>query len=484
MVTPNVLDTIPIVIIDDDKSICKTLKLHFDRKGYDVITTHTAYDGMRVLESLPQAITVLDVRLPDANGVELLHEIRDKGENYYSIIITAFPDMESTIKAVQNGVGEYIYKPIDIHEIENAVEKARDFFMNKGGEDKSFIPVPPLDGGGAQFVGKSQTMKELFKTVGMVSMSKTTVHITGESGTGKELVAKAIHKNSADRDEPFVSVNCSAIVETLLESELFGHVKGAFTGAIQNKEGKFSLARNGTIFLDEVGEMDINLQAKLLRVLQEREFEPVGGKEKLRANCRVISATNKELEDLVREGRFRDDLYYRLKVINIHIPPLRDRRDDIPDLALYFIAKTNKETKRDVRFISREAMDFLLSQPWKGNVRQLENVITHAVIISRGDRLTKKSFASILKPEDAELEPEQAAAKEAAGSNGSNGFRLMTLMDLEKEQIRQTLSHTKWHKGKACEILGITRPRLDRKIKKYGIKPTQVFMGESRCALN
>lgn len=483
MVTPNMLDTVPIVIIDDDKSICKTLKLHFDRKGYDVTTTHTAYDGMRVLESLPQAITVLDVRLPDANGVDLLQEIRDKGESYYTIIITAFPDMESTIKAVQNGVGEYIYKPIDIHEIENAVEKAREFFMNKGGEDKSFIPVPPLDDGGAQFVGKSQTIKELFKTVGMVSMSKTTVHITGESGTGKELVAKAIHKNSPDRDEPFVSVNCSAIVETLLESELFGHVKGAFTGAIQNKEGKFSLARNGTIFLDEVGEMDINLQAKLLRVLQEREFEPVGGKEKLRANCRVISATNKDLEDLVREGRFRDDLYYRLKVINIHIPPLRDRRDDIPDLALYFIAKTNKETKRNVRFISREAMDFLLAQPWKGNVRQLENVITHAVIISRGDRLTKKNFASILKTEQIELEPVRAGM-ETDGSNGSNGLRLMSLVDMEKEQIRKTLSHTRWHKGKACEILGITRPRLDRKIKKYGIKPTQVFMGESRNALN
>lgn len=483
MVAPEAaISNIPIVIIDDDKSISKTLKLHFSRQDYEVITTHTAYDGMSVLESLPRAIVILDVRLPDANGIELLKEIRNKGEEHYTIIITAFPDMESTIKAVQNGVGEYIYKPIDIGEIENAVTKALEYFQSKGEEDREFIPIPELSTGAPQFIGKSQTMKELFKTVGMVSMSKTTVHITGDSGTGKELVAKAIHRNSADREEPFISVNCSAIVETLLESELFGHVKGAFTGAISNKEGKFSLAKNGTIFLDEIGEMDINLQAKLLRVLQEREFEAVGGKEKLKANCRVVSATNKDLKQMVQEDSFREDLYYRLNVISIHIPPLRDRKEDIPDLTLYFIAKTNRETNRSVRFISREAMDFLVSQPWKGNVRQLENVITHAVIISRGDRLTKKHFSSILKPED--MEPISVSYEASSpASTHSNGFRLKTLCDMEKEQIRQTLAHTKWHKGKACEILGITRPRLDRKLKKYGIKPTQVLVGESKGAL-
>ena len=477
MVVPG---NVPIVIVDDDKSICKTLKLHFERNGYEVITTHMAYDGLKIIESLPQAIVILDVRLPDANGIDLLKEIRIKGENYYTIIITAFPDMESTIKAVQSGVGEYIYKPIDIHELESAVEKASEFFLNKESKDKSFIPVPALESNGAQFIGKSQTMKELFKTVGMVSMSKTTVHITGDSGTGKELVAKAIHKSSADRDEPFISVNCSAIVETLLESELFGHVKGAFTGAINTKEGKFSLAGNGTIFLDEIGEMDINLQAKLLRVLQEREFEMVGGKEKLRANCRVISATNKDLKQMVQEGRFREDLYYRLKVISIHIPPLRDRKEDIPDLILYFIAKTSRDTNRSIRSISQEAIDYLVSQPWDGNVRQLENVITHAVIISRGDRLTKKHFSSILKTESFESVFDGVQNTAAAPSSGSNGFRLMTLMDLEKEQIQKTLAHTKWHKGKACEILGITRPRLDRKIKKYGIKPEQVFVGGAK----
>ncbi|MBI4827934.1 MAG: sigma-54-dependent Fis family transcriptional regulator [Nitrospinae bacterium] len=269
----------PVIIIDDDKSIAKTLKLHFERLGYDVETANTAYDGLALLAGAPVAIVILDIRLPDANGVELLKDIRKSGENYYTIIITAFPDMDSTVKAVQNGVGDYIHKPIDIEEITAAVEKAEEFFQCRDAEESAFIPIPNLSAFGAHFIGKSKAMKEVFKVVGHVSMSKAIAHITGESGTGKELVARAIHQNSPERNEPFISVNCSAIVDTLLESELFGHEKGAFTGAIAQKEGKFSLARHGTIFLDEIGEMDINLQAKLLRVLQEREFERVGGNE-------------------------------------------------------------------------------------------------------------------------------------------------------------------------------------------------------------
>ncbi|HEB71697.1 MAG TPA: sigma-54-dependent Fis family transcriptional regulator, partial [Nitrospirae bacterium] len=221
----------PIVIIDDDKSIGKTLKLHFERQGYKVYTSLTANDGLNTLESLDSAIIVLDVRLPDANGIELLKDIREKGDNYYSIIVTAFPDMESTVMAVQSGVGEYIHKPIDIEEISGAVRKATEFFESKSHEDSSYAAVPPIENVKNRFIGKSFLMKEVFKTVGFVSMSKTTVNITGESGTGKELAARAIHGNSKNKGEPFISVNCSAIVDTLLESELFGHEKGAFTGA-------------------------------------------------------------------------------------------------------------------------------------------------------------------------------------------------------------------------------------------------------------
>ncbi len=268
-----------ILIIDDDQSICKTLKLHFEHHGCEVTTAYSASEGLRALDGLPSGIVILDIKLPDANGIDVLKEIRKRGDSYYSIMVTAYPDMDSTIKAVQSGVGEYIHKPIDIQELDNAIKKGFHFFSNIQDPTSKFIGVPEYNFNAFHFIGKSPIMKELFKTVGMVSMSKATVHITGESGTGKELVARATHQNSRDKNAPFISVNCSAIVDTLLESELFGHVKGSFTGAINTKEGKFSLARNGTIFLDEISEMSVNLQAKLLRVLQEREFEMVGGKE-------------------------------------------------------------------------------------------------------------------------------------------------------------------------------------------------------------
>ncbi len=462
----------PIVIIDDDKSICRTLKLHFEREGYDVKTIHNGQDGMDVLESVSSAIVILDLRLPDANGVDLLKKIHDMGKDFYSIIITAFPDMESTVKAVRNGVGEYIYKPIDIQELDRAIEVGGEFLSKYKNHDKSFIPVSHENAFSCQFIGKSHAMRKLFKTIGMVSMSRATVNVTGESGTGKELIAKAIHDNNSNHDEPFISVNCSAIVETLLESELFGHEKGSFTGAINRKEGKFSLARKGTIFLDEIGEMDINLQAKLLRVLQEREFERVGGQEKLKANCRVISATNKDLKQMVKEGLFREDLYYRLNVVSIHVPPLRDRKEDILELTPYFITKARREAEKEISFISQEAMDFLVERNWKGNVRQLENVITSAVVMCRSDRLTKDLFASLMNPHESGAEPDMATTAEPAFATiDENGYLPKSLVEMEKEQIRQALAYTKWHKGKACEILGITRPRLERKLNKYGLKP-------------
>ena len=459
----------PIVIIDDDKSIAKTLKLHFERQGYGVVTANTAQEGMLELDAIDSGIVILDVKLPDANGVELLKEIRAKGESYYSIIITAFPDMESTVKAVQSGVGEYIHKPIDIEEMDRAIGKADEFFRSKRNEESLFIPVPELGTFKSRFIGKSFVMKEVFKTVGLVSMSKATAHISGDSGTGKELVARAIHDNSKDKNEPFISVNCSAIVDTLLESELFGHEKGAFTGATNQKDGKFALARRGTIFLDEIGEMDVNLQAKLLRVLQEREFERVGGKERIRCECRIISATNKDLRQCIVSGAFREDLYYRLNVISIHIPPLRERREDVPDLALYFIAKANQQTNKNIRFVSQGAVRFLTEQNWKGNVRELENFITQAVIMTHGDRVTEGYLRSVSKPGGGAPAPSPVSAH-AEAPTGNGVYKPMSLFEVEKEQIQGALVFTKWHKGKACEILGVTRPRLDRKIKKYGIK--------------
>lgn len=460
----------PIVVIDDDKSICRTLKLHFERQGFEVHTSNLAYDGIKILESLYSAIVILDMKLPDANSVETLNKIRNKNGEFYTIIITAFPDMESTVKAIQNGVGDYIHKPISIEEIDDAVSKANDFFLQKRDNHTAFIPIPDINFSENQFIGKSDITRKIYKKIGKFSMSKETVLISGESGTGKELVAKAIHKNSINSDEPFVSVNCSAIVESLLESELFGHVKGAFTGAISDKEGKFSLAKNGTIFLDEVGSMNVNVQAKLLRVLQEREIDMVGGKGKIKIHCRIISATNQNLKQMLKEGKFREDLYYRLDRLDINIPPLRERRGDIPDLILYFIAKTRRETGHNIKFISQEAITYLASLPLRGNVRELENFLSHAVVMSRGNKLVFADFSTIIPSKSLELSSDSAVLPKPSRFSPTE-FCPKSINEIEKEYIRLTLAYTKWHKGKACEILMISRPRLDRKINKYGIKP-------------
>jgi two-component system response regulator AtoC len=353
------------------------------------------------------------------------------------------------------------------------MKKADSFFSNMKHQELQYVPIPDYDPLAFHFIGKSPIIKELFKTVGMVSMSRATVHISGESGTGKELVAKSIHQHGENRTAPFISVNCSAIVETLLESELFGHVKGSFTGAISNKEGKFSLAKNGTIFLDEIGEMSFNLQAKLLRVLQEREFEMVGGKEKLRTECRMISATNTDLSQMVKEGRFREDLYYRLKVINIHIPPIRDRMEDIPYLLLHFLSKTNNELRRNIRFVSRDAIDFLMSYTWKGNIREIENTVTHVVAMTQDDCLTKSHFMAVVKGKHSDRQDVDEKEPENVD------YPPLSLNEVEKKQVRKILEYTKWHKGKTCEILGISRPRLDRKMKKYDIKPVQSYIYEN-----
>lgn len=470
---------IPILIVDDDKAIRKTLQLHFEAQGWQVETANYGQEGLEKLEVLDSAIIILDLRLPDTDGVELLKEISKKGKKFYSIIVTGYPDMESTVKAVQCGVGEYIHKPIDIQELDNAVAKAGDFFFSLINTEESLVPIPPADQTENVIVGKGPIIKELFKRVGMVSMSKSTVLISGESGTGKELVARAIHMSSQNASSPFVSVNCSAIVGTLLESELFGHVKGAFTGAISNKEGRFALAGDGTIFLDEIAELSFDLQAKLLRVLQEREFEQVGGTQKIRANCRVLSAANKNLEQLVHQGKFREDLYYRIRVINIHIPPLRERVEDIPHLVLHFIAKKGAETMRDIKYVSREALNWLMAQRWKGNVRQLENVVTHAVIMSQGDRLFVKHFMSAFNNQEDHDSGAQVPGKEEASFPPSEEYRPISLSEMEKEQIMRTLQFTKWHKGETCRILGTTRPRLDRKIKKYGIISSPAYYKEN-----
>jgi two-component system response regulator AtoC len=308
-------------------------------------------------------------------------------------------------------------------------------------------------------------MRDIFKTIGVVSQSRTTVLIQGESGTGKELIAKVIHNNTA-KNEPYIAVNCSAIVETLLESELFGHEKGSFTGAIGRKLGKFELAGTGTVFLDEISEMSINLQAKLLRVLQEMEFERVGGKERVKVRARIIAATNRDLKAIVKEGKFRDDLYYRLNIVTITMPPLRERREDIPVLVDFLVKKINKDLHKNIAGVSKEMMDIFMQYRWPGNIRELENLLVRAAVIAHGQILGKVDFPDLLGGAQAEAAGEQGViAKPGMDASG----RLLTLDEVEEYHIRLVISKIGRNKGEICEALGISRPTLERKLEKYGI---------------
>jgi len=305
------------------------------------------------------------------------------------IIMTAFDDMRTTVEAVKAGAFEYLVKPLDNLEIDLTIDKA---LQMKALEEKVsyLLEEKQKEYQIDNIIGRSAQMREVFKLIGLVANTRTNVLIQGESGTGKELVAKAIHYNGPFRDEPFIVINCSAISDTLLESELFGHVRGAFTDAVTETRGKFEIAGKGTLFLDEIGDISSSLQSKLLRVIENKDFMKVGGEKVLKTEARIIAATNQNLKDLVPQGKFREDLYYRLKVVEINLPPLRERREDIPDLVAYLLEKINRDLKKNVRKVPPEVMDFLVNQPWKGNVRELENALIRAVILAKGDVVLKE----------------------------------------------------------------------------------------------
>jgi two-component system response regulator AtoC len=451
-----------ILVIDDDSSICETLELYLTEEGYKVKTALTGTDGLnRFVETSPDVV-ILDIRLPDIDGFTVLEDLREENENVKVIMITAHHDMESTIEAMKGGAFDYIHKPVDVDELDIAIKKALNTIdMEK--KINGLLMEPCRDFKFGDIIGTGPTMSEIFKTIGVVSQSKTTVLIQGESGTGKELIAKVIHNNTSS-SEPYIAVNCSAIVETLLESELFGHEKGSFTGAITRKLGKFELARYGTVFLDEISEMSFNLQAKLLRVLQEMEFERVGGKDKVRVNGRIIAATNKDLWTLVKEGKFRDDLYYRLNIVSIDIPPLRDRMEDLESLIGYLLTKINRDLHKRIGGVSDEMMDIFRQYSWPGNVRELENLLVRAAVVSKGQILAKQDFPGLLGSiDDKKIETErEEGAKSITGE-------FLTLDEIEERHIRKVIRETDKNKGEICDILGISRPTFERKLEKYGI---------------
>jgi DNA-binding NtrC family response regulator len=366
------------------------------------------------------------------------------------ILMTAFDDMATIVSAMREGACEFLVKPVDLHDLRRVLarvledRRTRDYARRASASEGSAYRID-------QLIGHDPRMIDLFKLVGQAAGSRANVLIRGESGTGKELIARAIHFNSADAAEPFVPVNCTALPSGLLESELFGHVKGSFTGAIGNRRGRFALAGRGSIFLDEIGDTSPEFQAKLLRVLEDRQLYPVGAEQPELTEARVISATHRNLEDMVSAGQFRGDLYYRLQIVQITLPPLRERMGDLPHLAHHLVSRANRTLCRAVpAVLSQDAMDALLARDWPGNVRELENCLTRAVVMASGQ---------VIRPEHLSLAPTPQAS----------GHALLTLAELERQHVIRVLAATQGHKSNAADILGVSRPRLDRIIRKYGL---------------
>ena len=443
-----------ILIIDDDESIRLMLKKLLEDFDCKLLDAENGSEGIRLIEQEHPALIITDLAMPDINGIDVLKRAKEIDESVPVIILTAYDEMSSTIKAIQLGAYDYLSKPLDqdkfLQLVGRAIENKRlyDTYLLSSSEAASKSRQENI------LVGNSPEIKEVYKQIGHVSVNRVTVLIQGESGTGKELIAKMIHNTGITKDHPFIAVNCSALTETLLESELFGHVKGSFTGAVRDKKGKFELAGEGTIFLDEISEISLSLQVKLLRVIQEKEFEKVGGEIHLPLKARIITSTNKDLSELVRQSKFREDLYYRLKVFTIQAPNLNTRKSDIPQLVIHFLAKLNKELHKNVNVVPFEVMEMLKNHTWEGNVRELENTLTQALVLAKGNVLAKEYL--LLSNEKEKLFPDSTSS-------------LISLSEVEKNHIKKVLKMLSWNKTEAIKILGISKSTLYKKLEDYGI---------------
>ncbi|MCP3099953.1 sigma-54 dependent transcriptional regulator [Myxococcus sp. K15C18031901] len=472
-----------LLIVDDDVSLLETLKMHFEeiehdgQPRYQVATATSAAAGLRAAQETMPSVVILDMMLPDRTGLEIIEEMKGLCGDARIILVTAYHDMETTIRAMKAGAFDYIHKPFpDPAALDLVVERALEYRQLSRRADEVNRENAAVRLG--DIVGTSPLMQQLVKEIGKVTGSHATVLISGESGTGKELIARVIHNYSYDESRPFIGINCSAIVDTLLESELFGHEKGAFTGAVAGKPGKFELAEEGTVFLDEIGDMSLMLQAKLLRVLQEREFERVGGVKRIRLRARVIAATHRTLAEEVEAGRFREDLYQRLKVITLQIPPLRERREDIALLVKHLLERINEKVHKRVTRVPPEVMERLTRLPWRGNVRELENVLTRAVVLAPGDVLRGDDLPSLETPPGPETGGRPSAAPMFTAPAVDDASLIPTLDEAERLLIARAMAVTKGHKGRTCQILGISRPTLERKLQKYNLSQGQSTLGQ------
>lgn len=446
-----------LLICDDDMGIRRTLQLHLESQQHEIKTATNAEAGIQLAAVFQPDIIILDIRMQGKSGIEALPDFKEVCAHSRIIMITAFQDMQSTISAMQNGADEYLHKPIDLDEFDQAINTALAQHQTAQNPE-AFETLNIPDNFGNSMVGSSNAMKQVYKTIGRIAKTKASVLITGESGTGKEMVARAIHQAGMSEHAPFVALNCAALVDNLLESELFGHKRGAFTGAVSDQAGKFALAQGGTLFLDEVGELSTHIQAKLLRVLQEKTYTPLGGKHECHADVRIISATNLNFSQAIEDKHFREDLYYRLQVVQIELPSLYERKDDLKDLVPALLYRANKELGTKISKITKSAMDLLTDYHWPGNVRELENTLIKAVALCPSELLTEDLFSDIKVKLDSPPHSETYNINPQAQDS--------SLQQIEFSHVKHVLSQVNNHKGKACDILQISRPRLQRILEK------------------
>jgi len=454
-----------ILVVDDEKAIRWSLGEALRNAGYEVDEVENGEKALKLFQDDPVDLVILDLKLPDIDGIKVLKELKRIEPALPIIMMTAYGEVETAVEAIKSGAYDFLQKPFQLEkmkiEIKNALEASNlkqqlDDIRKKERETYNF----------KNFLGKSKVMQEIFRKVKKIGQSKaSTILIQGESGTGKELVARAIHESSNGSNRPFLEINCAALPETLLESELFGHEKGAFTDAKYRKKGLFELAEGGTIFLDEIGEMGITLQSRLLRVIENKTFRRVGGVKDLKVNTRIISATNRDLKQAIKEGKFRSDLYYRLQVIPIYLPPLRERKEDIPLLANHFISMFNKEFNKNVKKISPKVERLLVNYSWPGNVRELKNVIERAMLLEAEDEILPEH----LPPEITGEAPEDFVEHESS-TDTIDSLYPITLKDMERILIEKTLEKTSGNKSQAAKILGISRQTLREKVKQYRLE--------------
>jgi DNA-binding NtrC family response regulator len=443
-----------ILVADDEKNIREGLREALALDGYEVVT---AADGKEAMEAVTRGevdLLITDLKMPRLSGEELLKGVSAQFPTLPVIILTGHGTIESAVQAMHDGAYDFLTKPVNLDRLSLLVKRAL-ASRELAEQNRAMQEELERRSGFASIIGRSNEMRQVFEIVRQVAPSRSSVLITGESGSGKEMIAEALHYNSPRKDKPFIKVHCAALTESLLESELFGHEKGAFTGAIARKRGRFELAHLGTLFLDEIGEINQNVQIKLLRVLEEKRFERVGGEETVEVDVRLIAATNRDLKEAITRGTFREDLYYRLNVVNIHIPPLRERKEDIPLLAAAFLREFSQENGKSLDGIDAKARLALYNYPWPGNVRQLRNSIESAVVLAKGSTITVDDLPPNIR-----------------GETAGDLLRLpvgASLQDVEKEVIRSTLAREGGNKSRTAEILGIGRKTLHRKIEEYGL---------------